>query len=314
MNLVMGVDSGGTKTLLALANRQGDLAGYWQGKTLDPAADPHWDTALDHLLRQAAPLLPRLAAASFGLPRHGEMEEDSRRQEQVIARLISVPAQVDNDVRIAFDGALGGEAGVLILAGTGSMAWSSRNRPRDRHYRVGGWGEDIGDEGSAYWIGLQAITAVCRHLDGRTDAPALCQTLCQHFDIVPDQLITWFFGLGMQRRERVASLARPVAALAEAGDVAAQTLLHQAAAQLAEQLLAAWGRLDLPGPPRWSYAGGVFNSSLMRNAVSESVGRPPAPPRLPPVGGALLRAALQAGWQVDDGWIDRLARQLNQQQ
>ncbi|CAK8743731.1 hypothetical protein SODG_006867 [Sodalis praecaptivus] len=139
-----------------------------------------------------SPLLPRLAAASFGLPRHGEMEEDSRRQEQVIARLISALAQVDNDVRIAFDGALGGKAGVLILAGTGSMAWSSRNRPRDPHFRVGGWGEDIGDEGSAYWIGLQAITAVCRHLDGRTDAPTLCQTLGQHFDIVPDQLITWF--------------------------------------------------------------------------------------------------------------------------
>lgn len=313
MKRVMGIDSGGSKTLLALADTAGRLRWLNTGSTLDPLADKQWPKTLSAMLPAKQQLAEHLSYAVLGLPRYGENVRQSRRQAQAISALLPCPTTLENDVRIAFDGALPGMAGVLILAGTGSMAWASHHQPDSEHIRVGGWGEDIGDEGSAYWIGNQAIIATCRHLDGRQAAPALTLYLCQHFAIKPERLIEYYFALGRTRRQRVASLAQGVAQLAEQGDQPAQHILRQAAHHLAEHLTTAWRRIGGRGPLTWSYAGGVFNSRLLRQYLVEIIKNSATAPRLPPIGGALLRAAQQAGWQPDATWINQLAEDLQQQ-
>ena len=70
---------------------------------------------------------------------------------------------VTHDGLIALSGALGGEDGIVAIAGTGSMAFGRRGK---RSMRAGGWGYIYGDEGGAFWIVKQALRAVLRYEEG----------------------------------------------------------------------------------------------------------------------------------------------------
>lgn len=305
---VLGLDSGGSKTLVAVADRQGRVLHRETAAGLDPIANPQWSAQL-HALLQAAARLP-LAAAVLGLPMHGELAGCSIAQRDTAHRALSCPVLVENDVCVAFDGAFAGQgAGVLILAGTGSMAWASRNQPGAEHVRVGGWGDVFGDEGSAYWIGCQVLTLASRSLDGRAYQPDLTRALLEHLDLGPGQLADWVYGLA-NRRAAIAALAECVSAWAVAGDAAALAVMDEAATHLAAHIDAAWRQLGLSGPATWSYAGGVFAHTPMIDGIRRRIGTAACPPRLPPIGGALWRAAHNAGWNPDQRWIEQLSLNL----
>jgi glucosamine kinase len=165
MDHVLGLDSGGTKTLAVVADRSGRVVAAANGEGLDPTAHDQWQARLAAMIAPFGPVV----AATLGLPFHGEIAEISAQQQAVAKSLVGEQAQVVNDVAVAFEGALAGQDGILILAGTGSMAWA---RGRHGTVRVGGWGDAFGDEGSAYWIGREALGLVSQHLDGRADSPA----------------------------------------------------------------------------------------------------------------------------------------------
>jgi len=305
---ILGLDSGGSKTWLVIADRLGRVVHHEVAVGLDPIANPHWETQLRTLLQTSANA--PLVAAVLGLPLHGELADCSISQRETARQSLSCPAIVENDVRIAFDGAFAGqEPGVLILAGTGSMAWASRNGPGDAQCRVGGWGDVFGDEGSAYWIGRQALVIASRSLDHREHQPRLTQALLNHLGLDPEQLAGWVYGLD-NRRSGIAALAEQVSAWAAAGDPAATAVLESASMHLAEHITAAWQALGLPFPATWSYAGGVFANPLIIDGIRHHIGTAPRTPRLPPIGGALLRAAQNAGWNPDNSWIDKLALSL----
>ena len=309
MALILGVDGGGSKTLLALATRDAEIAWVESGGGTDPAADPDWGLRLRDMMVSAGTPKLQIAGAVFGLSSFGEIVAQSDHQKRVVAALAGDDALVENDVRVAFDGALAGAGGVLLLAGTGSMAWASAGGPNARQVRVGGWGEAFGDEGSAFWIGREALGLATRAFDGRSDALPFATALVDNLDLGPDDILPWAASLE-NRRAGFAALARTVSALCETGDPDAERLIRAAAAHLADHAGAAWRMVGETSPLRWSYAGGVFGSPTFFAAVSAQLGVAPVPPRLPPVGGALLRAAQCAGWPVDDAWIDRLAAAL----
>jgi glucosamine kinase len=306
MSLVLGLDSGGTKTFLAIADRDGQVTSLRRGPGLDPSNGSDWAFALKSLVE---PNVQGLDASVLGLPFHDEVKQYSDEQTSVARALIPGNTLVQNDVRIAFDGALAGKPGVLALAGTGSMIWASLNGPSDPHIRVGGWGDAFGDEGSAYWIGREALAVVSRHLDGRTVAPEFCNRMLAAIAIEPGELIGWCYALE-NRRMAFAELARTVSSLAEAGNADARVILHAAADHLAAHIKAAWHKTGADEPLRWTYAGGVLSSAIVRDGIAAQVGLEPVAPRLPPVGGALLRAAENAGWTIDDTWLDRLSASL----
>lgn len=305
---ILGLDSGGSKTLWAVADRKGQVLMLESASGLDPIANDQWQAQLTTLLRAVADM--PLAAAVLGLPMHGEQDECSMAQRATVRQALRCPFEVENDVRIAFDGAFtGASAGVLILAGTGSMAWASDTPPEAEHVRVGGWGDVFGDEGSAYWIGNQALVMASHTLDGRASHHRLTQALLDHLKVPREQLAGWVYGLA-NRRASVAALAQQVSAWADAGDPAASAILHGAAEHLAQHINAAWRAIGLPGPPIWSYAGGVFSNQWMARQLERLLGACPSSPRLPPIGGALWRAAQNAGWNPDKSWIERLSSSL----
>ncbi len=300
---VLGIDGGGTKTLVVAADATGCVQFYMAAGGMDPTASTDWEKSL----AAVAVALGPVQAAVLGLPYHGEIPSVSARQIMVGQTLFGLNCQVVNDVAVAFEGALAGQDGVLILSGTGSMAWA---RGPAGVVRVGGWGDAFGDEGSAHWIGRAALGIASRHFDGRQDSAEFAHALLQRLGVTEHELIAWTYGQ-MQPRIAVASAAREVSALADAGDLQAQALMQAAAEQLAMHGLAAARLSGAALPLRWAVAGSVMRDATLSAALAHVMGNSPQSARLPPVGGAVLAAARHAGWPIDSGFIDRLAASLS---
>jgi glucosamine kinase len=305
MSFVLGLDSGGSKTLAAVADERGTILRRWQGPGFDPQRVPDWEAllaeAVASLCEDSTP-----AAAVLGLPMHGEIEALSQQQRTAADALFPSPHLVLNDVEVAFDGAFPGMSGVLVLAGTGSMAWAKVN---GESLRVGGWGDAFGDEGSAFWIGREALSLASQALDGRRrDAPEFASGILAACGTTAETLVDWAYGQE-NFRSAVANLAKEVDVLAEAGDKAAIWILRSAAAMLATHVHAVRRK---PGCAslNWSHAGSVFRSRTVIDRLAALLGEPVAP-RLPPVGGALWRAAELAGWRGDERFIASLSACLS---
>lgn len=310
--LVLGIDAGGSKTLLALATRAGDVAALRRGGGINPFDRPDWRDELSAAVRALDGCWAGVLAAVAGMPGYGELDAVSGALEAALGALLPCRFHIVNDVQVAFDGAFQDRAGVLLLAGTGSMAWAQSGITGAAAIRVGGWGHEIGDEGSAFWIGQRAVGLLSQMFDGRAEETPFAGALLARIGVgvSPGQtaaLLGWYSGLP-HRRSAVAAIARDVSALAESGDGAASGIMAAAAALLCDHVVAA--RRWLPGCGQaWSHAGGVFNSVVLQRGMAARLG-PPTPPVLPPVGGALWRAARLAGWSTDAAWTRRLSASL----
>jgi glucosamine kinase len=305
---ILGLDGGGTKTLLAIADRDGMVRQVVSGAGINPFDNPAWQTELNQMLDQVSVRPDQLAFSSFGMPGYGESDAVSTLQLKAAQGWTGERCEVQNDVAVAFTGALAGESGVLVLAGTGSMAWAEN--PERLVARVGGWGEGFGDEGSAYWIGQQALQKLSWTLDGRLEDTEFQRGLLGHIGIKDSELISWFYSLE-HPRPNIAALARTVDALADIGNTTARTILLEAAQHLTQLGLAAQRKLKLE-PASFSFAGSVLKSQTVRKNLQQNL-KPHGnwlEPRGSPLAGALLGAAKHAGWEITIDWLERVNQDL----
>ena len=309
---LVAVDSGGTKTLLVVVDRDANVVLTRKGPGSNPFDRSDWRTVLADLLRD---IPHHIAAVALGLAGYGESRSITAQQDEALGEILRLPAEryiVRNDVEMACSGAFAGAPGVLVLSGTGSMGWATDETGRS--LRVGGWGPLFGDEGSAFWIGREALSLLTQALDGRAgDAREFIAPMCRFMDLPPSPalagaaLLEWYGGLPHER-SAVAALAHGVSEMAAEGNTQACGILDRAARHLARHVAVAREGLSRPALP-WSYTGGTFNSAYLRHALSALCGTPRAP-RLPPVGGVVLRAAQLAQWRPDAAWTDRLSHTL----
>jgi N-acetylglucosamine kinase-like BadF-type ATPase len=310
-DLVLGIDGGGSKTILAVLDRRGEIVSAARAGGTNPLDNPAWRRELDTVLQTAA-TMPAISAGAAALPAYGEVESISAAQQNAIADALGRrPQLVLNDVDAAQIGAFAGEPGILILSGTGSMAWA--RDAAGRSYRVGGWGDVIGDEGSGYWIGRAILGRISQSLDGRLPPTRLVETLFAELAIdranPANGIEGWVSQLAHPRSE-IAALAPMAMTLAEGGDAGAVAIIDAAAEELARHVRAI--ERHVGADAAWSYAGGTFGSPFFLATVARQIGRAPLAPRLPPIGGALLAAARLADWPVDEAWIERLRASLRQ--
>ncbi|NHO33956.1 N-acetylglucosamine kinase [Acetobacter sp. LMG 1636] len=311
----MALDGGGSKTLLIGVLRDATVLVRRVAGGSNPFDQPCWADVIAGIVRPPVPF--QIRAAAFGMAGHGESTATTRQQDDLAGSLLPVPVRVRNDVEMACLGAFGGGPGVLLLSGTGSMAWA---RGADgRNIRVGGWGPLFGDEGSAFWIGREALSLLTQALDGRdVGAADLVEPVCCYLGLTDEgdgiraALLAWYSGLDHER-SAVAAVARCMGDLAAEGNLSALALIDRAAAHLARHVSTARAALSNEafvdqGLP-WSHGGGTFASAALLDAVERRCGAS-RPPLLPPVGGAVLEAAGLAGWGVDAAWISRLAAGL----
>lgn len=301
--LVLAVDGGGSKTLAILVDRQGKVVDCAKGNGINPVDQPDWQAEARRVLSALQEDLTSVVCGCFGAPGYGEVPSVTAQQDAFFSSCAPGASVVENDVRLAFDGAFLKEPGILLLLGTGSMAWVSDGT---LHHRIGGWNEIYSDEGSGHWIGREALGMVARHLDGRLNAPALSTALLRHLHIsgphTNEQLLTWVYN-SPHRRSSIAGLAQQVIAQAVAGDNHAVALMDRAFAFQAEHVIAAqriYGDV-LP----WAITGGVGNNPYVQHGLAKHLGTP-SQKQLPPVGGGAWRAACSAGWAVDPTWIRQL--------
>ena len=311
-DLVLGVDGGGSKTLVALADRSGRVVRTARSGGTNPLDNPAWRTELLTAIN-AVVGTPNIVAAAAALPTYGEVEALSLAQTQAVASVLGDhrPQSILNDVDAAQIGAFAGAPGILILSGTGSMAWA--RDAAGRSHRTGGWGDVLGDEGSAFWIGQRILSAVTQSVDGRMSPTGMAEALYAQIgaDIAdPQEALEGWVSHLVHPRSAIAALAPIAMRLAEAGDARARAIVFAAADELARHVTAIQPRVGRDVP--WSYAGGTFNSPFLLAAVTERIARRPVPPRLPPIGGALLAAARLADWSTENAWIERLQASLKE--
>lgn len=297
MRYLLGIDGGGTHTTAWIADEDVSVLARAQSGPSNPIKAGIGTTQLElrrayrRALRSVHIPASELAAFCVGLA-----GSDSAAIQRPILRWMrkEFPAsvgQVTTDAVIALAAALGNEAGSIVIAGTGSIAFG-----RDSHgrvLRVGGWGSLYDDAGSGYDIGRRAITAALRAHDGRGKPTLLTESLCREFhfrkvtDLIAKPLTT----------QQIAAVFPLVQQRAAEGDAIARDLCKHAATELADlalTLIRQMGRQTHPA--RLFMSGGVLQSSpLIRRAFARCVHNT-APKarisllRIEPVQGALLLA------------------------
>jgi N-acetylglucosamine kinase-like BadF-type ATPase len=136
---------------------------------------------------------------------------------------------IESDARIALEGAFSGKPGIIVIAGTGSIVFGKDERGKT--YRAGGWGRFIGDEGSGYTVGQQALRAVARSLDDKNKKTALKKLFDKKFGL--DSQETIIHALYKENFD-IASLVPIVIEAASSGDRVAKRILENAALELVE--------------------------------------------------------------------------------
>jgi N-acetylglucosamine kinase-like BadF-type ATPase len=209
---------------------------------------------------------------------------------------------VTDDAVIALSGALGGEPGVVTIAGTGSISFGKDTA--GRRARAGGWGYVFGDEGGAFDIVRQALRAALRYEEGWGPETALRGMLLSQSGLSSSNDVLHAFYTTAWSRSRVAALAPLVNSVAEAGDAVAIQILEDAARQLARFALAVRGQLwNSAERVRFSFIGGVFHSSRLltrfRSEIESHAECETAAPLLGAAGGALLEAYRAGGVSPD---------------
>jgi N-acetylglucosamine kinase-like BadF-type ATPase len=297
MRFFLGIDGGQSSTTALIGDETGRIVGRGEGGPCNHAAAEEGRKRLERAIGESVEAaradagldIPvRFAAACCGMS--GGAEDKRAILESILSADELI---VTTDAAIALAGGTPSGRGIIVIAGTGSMAFA-RNQAGETA-RAGGWGYLFGDEGSAFDLARQALRAALRMEEGWGSATVLREKLLEAGNAGSANELMHRFYAPDWPRDRIASLAPLVDAAAEAGDRVAAEVLHYGALQLA--MLASAVRplvCEADTVTQVAYAGGVFRSRLLRERFRELVELEPRTECMPamrsPAEGALLEA------------------------
>lgn len=235
-DVVIGVDGGGTKTRVLLADDHGaeilSIEGMGSAVRGDGGAERSAEiiaTLVRDALRSSdmAHVRPRVLCA--GVAGTGREPERQALWQALVTQDVAEDVVVHADATIALDDAFGEGPGILLVSGTGSACFG--RGPTGRLTRCGGWGPVIGDEGSGAWLGRRALSAVTAASDGREPATALIGAVLTAAEVSEvNDLVQW---ANDATPATLATLAPAVFSAAAAGDLRANALMTLAVEELA---------------------------------------------------------------------------------
>jgi N-acetylglucosamine kinase-like BadF-type ATPase len=292
--ILIGADVGGTKSAVAVS-QDGKIIGRAEGPgaAVRPGRALASASTIVEVVRRALSAAGRvtgdvLVVGAAGAGREPEREElrTALRNENVVSHVV-----VTTDIEIALAAAFERGPGIVVSAGTGSVA-VGRDLTGKQH-RIGGYGWQMGDEGSGYAIGRASLGAVSRAHDGRSPPTALSARLLhatRSGDF--DSLVRWAAGASPAE---VAGLAPHVLAVAAEGDPLAQGIADYAARELSQLAICLLPRMNLTPPVPVAVTGGLLAAdqplrrALMAKLIQEGSFQPTDAP-VNAVAGALLLA------------------------
>jgi N-acetylglucosamine kinase-like BadF-type ATPase len=259
---VLGIDAGGTKTVCLLADDRGVVLAEARGggANLQAHGELEVEKVLHHVMDTALGNRDiRLSAICLGIA-GVDRPQDAEAVRGIMRRIgAKTRTLVVNDALVALVAGAGENPGVVLIAGTGSIAYG---RDASGHAaRAGGWGYLLGDEGSGFWIGRRALSAIVRAADGRGPTTQLTDLVMNRLKLVrPSDLIreTYYRDL---RRTAIAGLAPLVQQARDNGDAVAAEILKQAAAELTAAAASVVNKLEMRGEVFPTIlAGGIFKA------------------------------------------------------
>ncbi|WP_282943669.1 BadF/BadG/BcrA/BcrD ATPase family protein [Paenibacillus sp. RC67] len=313
----IGIDGGGTKTACMIGDGCGRILTACYGESSSIKSRP-WDEVkrvLKELIEQAMELSQseesQLAGVFLGLA-GADRPEERKRLYSFMRELLAdqVAITIHNDAITALAAGTWGEAGIVLISGTGSIAYGYLPET-DTYVRVGGWGYLLGDEGSGYDIGRQALIAVMKEHDGRGRRTQLTERLLDYWSLPdPNQIISYVYSQSNVRTV-IADVAKWTLMTAEQGDEIAEKIVQAAIADLAELAVTVKQRLAVLQPAAdvshlpLVLSGGLFSNDwfMERLSADKAIAASGLSLRrlsIPPAAGCYMLALKQAGIQITD--------------
>ncbi|KMY50918.1 N-acetylglucosamine kinase [Peribacillus loiseleuriae] len=257
MKYLIGVDGGGTKTEAAAYDLNGNListgmSGYGNLLINEDQAIFH---IIDAITQCLLPLKKRDCCYLYlGLAGYGGVT-DTRTIEESIRRSFNIPFTIENDGIIAHAALLKGKEGILTIAGTGSVSMAVHNRV---YKMAGGWGHLLGDQGSGYWIALEAFKRMTYEEDNQQAYSPLTGQILTKLGYKSVADIKKF--IYSSSKGEIASIVPLIVDQAKAGDDIAQTILMEAGCHLANTTLAVYHKLPFPAQVTVAIKGGILTN------------------------------------------------------
>jgi glucosamine kinase len=272
--IFLGIDGGGTKTSCVIGDETsvlgtGTAAGSNVVRLGEAKAREGLATAIGQACAAANIIPAQIERTCVGLAGAGRPEV-SNLVHRLLAELVSGEIEVVGDMVIALQAAFGNGGGVMVIAGTGSMAYG--RDASGNTLRAGGWGFSVFDEGSGHWIGRSAIAAVMRDYDeSGEENSVLMNSIKKSWSLTTrEQLI---LAANASPSPDFAGLLPAVLSAADSGDANAQSILTQAGTELARLAKIVIRRLFSDGDKvPVAMTGGVFsNCALVRQVFYNSL-------------------------------------------
>jgi N-acetylglucosamine kinase-like BadF-type ATPase len=259
---VLGIDVGGTSTVGMVGDEHGQIIAQTRGPgaNLQAAGEFGLETALrrviDETLAQVSGAPSAICLGIAGVDR----PDDAAVVRGIMGRLsFKTPLLIVNDALIALRAALPDGPGIVIVAGTGSIAYGC-----DRlgcAARAGGWGHVLGDEGSGYWMGRLALRAIVREADGRGPSTTLTTRVLAHFGVDRPEDLLYTVYRGDFKPAAIAALATDLQRARDDGDAIATSILAWAAEELVAAALSVTTQLALSNDDfAFVLSGGMFTA------------------------------------------------------
>ncbi|HUC92704.1 MAG TPA: BadF/BadG/BcrA/BcrD ATPase family protein [Paenibacillus sp.] len=269
--LAVCVDGGQTKTSVVIYDSNGQIVNRW---TDEPVIHYAKTGGLDSYRSMAANVRDRLNALSmrdavticFSLTGY---HDDTTAIPQAIEDVLSCPGFELAGLRIVPDywgnwySVTKGDPGIVVISGGGTVAYG-RNR-EGQSIRLGGWGHLLGDEGSGYWIGLEAVRTVLKSQAGLTETTGMEHPILEALQVRGETRLLAAIHSGQIADKHLALLVPIVDEWAVKGDAAAVRIMEEGAGHLFDLSSAISARLG-GGIPIY-LSGGVFNASRLTGSL-----------------------------------------------
>jgi len=316
---VIGVDGGGTETLGVLVNENGVVLA--QGKV---GPTNYQAVGAERLHNEITQLFKQLGIGNaqgpkkidhiyFGLAGVGRASDRQEVRDLFHDLDFATQFTIESDAMIALAGAFSGKEGIIIIAGTGAICFGKNET--GPVVRSGGWGYLLGDEGSVFFIGQQAIMAALKDLDGRGEKTSLRRALEKKYNLTQvDQIIPKIYKQEIDRTA-ISRLAPMVFEHANENDAVAAEIIRRTGNEQGKMAKAVAEKLDLVNKKiRVALIGGVFNQrDILENEIAKELYELSwdveiIEPELPPVMGAAILGFKELDTNMDEKFLANLQK------
>ena len=319
MKIHTGIDGGSTKTLSISADEKGNIIGV-----SEKGPSNYHVIGIDNTIRNINESIKKSIkninkrysdVVTLGLAGMDTKYDFELFKKTAVPKILGKKVFIRHDAEIALVGATKGKPGVIIIAGTGSVA-GGRNSKGD-YKRCGGWGYIVGDEGSAYYLGRRAITAILWAYDRRGENTLLREKIFRALKIKSEEEIIRKIYVEKMTVKEIAKLAPLVTETAKEGDKVARDIIEDAAYNLALHAIALIKELKLYEEKIINIAtvGGVFRAGeiildpfkkyLKRNYKVKIIR-----PAFPPAAGALILSYILSGIDINEEILNNIKNGL----